>query len=112
MEILESLSGVFSCMLMIGLGYFLTMRGWFNKETGLLFSKLAMTITIPLYMIVSMMKSYTRADLMQLGIAVVMPCFTAYSLMSKDEARLTIKSRMASSTNKVSKTPIRPLYPV
>jgi hypothetical protein len=27
-------------------------------------------------MIVSMMKSYTRADLMQLGIAVVMPCFT------------------------------------
>lgn len=76
MAILESLSGVFSCMLMIGLGYFLTQRGWFNKETGQLFSKFAMTVTIPLYMIVSMMKSYTRNDLLQLGVAVAMPAFT------------------------------------
>lgn len=76
MAIFESLSGVFSCMLMITLGYYLTNRGWFNKETGQLFSKFAMTVTIPLYMVVSMMKSYTKADLMQLGIAVIMPLAT------------------------------------
>lgn len=76
MAIFESLSGVFSCMLMIGLGYVLTNRGWFTKETGQLFSKFAMTVTIPLYMVVSMMKSYTKADLMQLGIAVTMPLVT------------------------------------
>lgn len=76
MAILESLSGVFSCMLMIGLGYYLTRIGWFNKDIGQLFSKFAMTVTIPLYMIVSMMKSYTKADLMQLGVAVVMPAVT------------------------------------
>jgi predicted permease len=63
-------------MLMIMLGYYLTSKKWFNKEVGQLFSKLAMTVTIPLYMIVSMMKSYTRNDLLQLGIAVVMPACT------------------------------------
>ncbi len=76
MSIFESLSGVFSCMLMIGLGYYLTVKGWFNKEVGQLFSKFAMTVTIPLYMVVSMMKSYTKDDLLQLGIAVSMPFFT------------------------------------
>lgn len=76
MSIFESLSGVFSCMLMIGLGYYLTVKGWFNKEVGQLFSKFAMTVTIPLYMVVSMMKSYTKEDLLQLGIAVTMPLLT------------------------------------
>lgn len=73
MAIFESLSGVLSCMLMIILGIYLTKIGWFNKEVGQLFSKFAMTVTIPLYMIISMMKSYTKADLLQLGAAVFVP---------------------------------------
>ncbi len=76
MAIFESLSGVFSCMLMIMLGFYLTKIGWFSKEVGQLFSKFAMTVTIPLYMVVSMMKSYTKADLLQLGPAVFMPLVT------------------------------------
>lgn len=76
MAIFQSLSGVFSCMIMIGLGFYLTQRGWFDKQTSQLFSKLAMVITIPLYMIVSMMKSYSKADLMQLGVAVAFPFCT------------------------------------
>lgn len=76
MAIFESLSGVFSCMLMIALGFYLTKIEWFNKDIGQLFSKFAMTVTIPLYMIVSMMKSYTKADLLQLGPAVAMPAVT------------------------------------
>ena len=76
LSIFESLSGVFSCMLMIGLGYYLTEKKWFNKEVGQLFSKFAMTVTIPLYMVVSMMKSYTKADLLQLGMAVIVPLVT------------------------------------
>jgi malate permease and related proteins len=73
MDIFESLSGVFSCMLMIGLGYLLTYKGWFNEEIGQLFSKLAMCVAIPLYMIVSMTKSFTKQDLMQAGVAVTVP---------------------------------------
>ncbi|MDC7784964.1 AEC family transporter [Rhodoplanes sp. TEM] len=73
MDIFESLSGVFSCMLMIGLGYWLTHRGWFTAETGRLFSRMAMTIAIPLYMIVSMTKSYTKQDLLQAGTAAAVP---------------------------------------
>ncbi|KIZ39505.1 MULTISPECIES: AEC family transporter [Rhodopseudomonas] len=73
MAIFESLSGVYSCMLMISLGYYLTQIKWFNEDVGQLFSKLAMTVTIPLYMIVSMMKSYSKADLLNLGAAVIVP---------------------------------------
>jgi malate permease and related proteins len=73
MSIFESLSGVLSCMLMIGLGYLLTYRGWFNAEIGHLFSRMAMCIAIPLYMIVSMIKSYTKEDLLQAGVAVTVP---------------------------------------
>ncbi|MFL9824806.1 AEC family transporter [Rhodoplanes sp. SY1] len=73
MDIFESLSGVFSCMLMIALGTWLTHRGWFDEATGRLFSRLAMTIAIPCYMIVSMTKSYTRHDLVQAGTAAAVP---------------------------------------
>jgi len=73
MDIFESLSGVFSCMLMIGLGYYLTHRGWFDDKVGELFSKLAMCVAIPLYMIVSMIRSYTKEDLLQAGTAVAIP---------------------------------------
>lgn len=76
MSILESLSGVFSCMLMIGIGYYLTQKKWFDQPTAKLFSKMAMTLTIPLYMIVSMMKSYKKEDLMQLGVVVTVPLVT------------------------------------
>ncbi|MDQ2083554.1 AEC family transporter [Xanthobacteraceae bacterium Astr-EGSB] len=73
MDIFESLSGVISCMLMIGLGYFLTHRGWFDEQTGVLFSRLAMCIAIPLYMIVSMLRTYSKADLLQAGLAIAIP---------------------------------------
>lgn len=76
MEILQSLSGVFSCMLMIGVGFYLTSKKWFDQATAKLFSKMAMSLTIPLYMIVSMMKSYTKEDLLQLGVVVVVPLVT------------------------------------
>ncbi len=73
MNIFESLSGVISCMLMIGLGYLLTRKGWFNEETGRLFSRLAMGVAIPVYMIVSISRTYTRQDLLQAGIALALP---------------------------------------
>lgn len=76
MLIFESLSGVFSCMLMIGIGYYLTHEKWFDSPTARLFSKMAMTLTIPLYMIVSMMKSYKKEDLLQLGVVVTIPFIT------------------------------------
>lgn len=73
MALLTSLSGVFSCMIMIMLGYFLTRKGWFDADISRLFSKMAMFIAIPLYMLSNMMKSYTKADLIQLGYVVMVP---------------------------------------
>ncbi|HEY0328457.1 MAG TPA: AEC family transporter [Rhodopseudomonas sp.] len=67
-------------MLIILLGYYLTQIKWFNKDVGQLFSKFAMTVTIPLYIIVSMMKSYKKEDLPQLGVAVIVPLCSMLAL--------------------------------
>lgn len=80
MAIFESMSGVISCMLMIMLGYYLTHIKWFNKEVGQLFSKFAMTVTIPLHMIVSMLKSYSKEDLLTLGTVVIVPLCSILAL--------------------------------
>jgi predicted permease len=60
-------------MLMIALGYYLTYAKWFTAETGQLFARLAMSIAIPLYMIVSMTRTYSRQDLLQAGVAAAVP---------------------------------------
>jgi predicted permease len=60
-------------MIMIMLGYYLTRKGWFDADISRLFSKMAMFIAIPLYMLSNMMKSYTKADLVQLGYVVMVP---------------------------------------
>jgi malate permease and related proteins len=73
MAILSSLSGVFCCMIMIILGYYLSKIKWFDGDTSRLFSKMAMFIAIPTYMLWNMMKSYTKADLIQLGYVMLVP---------------------------------------
>lgn len=60
-------------MIMIILGYQLSKMKWFDSDTSKLFSKMAMFISIPLYMLWNMMKSYTKADLLQLGFVVMVP---------------------------------------
>jgi predicted permease len=48
---------------MIGIGYILTKKGLFNQQTGKLFSKLILNITLPLMMIVNIPMRFSRESL-------------------------------------------------
>jgi len=79
MALLSSLSGVFCCMIMIILGFYLCKIKWFDGDTSRLFAKMAMFIAIPTYMLWNLMKSYTKADLLQLGYVVMVPAIIQLS---------------------------------
>jgi len=66
-------------MIMIILGYYLCKIKWFDGDTSRLFSKMAMFIAIPTYMLWNMLKSYTKADLIQLGYVVMVPAILQLS---------------------------------
>jgi predicted permease len=68
-------------MIMILLGFYLSRIKWFDGDTSKLFSRLAMFVSIPLYMLWNMMKSYTKTDLMQLGFVVLVPAILPMAIL-------------------------------
>jgi malate permease and related proteins len=58
--ILDALQSVLTIFLMIGLGAFLTKKGWFNESTGKLFSKIVIKVSLPAFMISNLTSSFTK----------------------------------------------------
>jgi malate permease and related proteins len=73
MVILNSLESILSIFIMIYIGYFLCGRGWFDEDTGKLFSKIVMNISLPPMMLSNMMTSFDREKLAQSGIGLIIP---------------------------------------
>jgi malate permease and related proteins len=73
MIILNSLESILSIFIMIYIGYFLCGRGWFNEDTGKLFSRIVMNISLPPMMLSNMMTSFDKEKLAQSGIGLFIP---------------------------------------
>ena len=67
MIILNALESVFSIVLMISAGYFLSHKGWFDEKTSKLFSKLVCNLAIPCLMISQFTESFDKDKLISLG---------------------------------------------
>lgn len=63
---LSALQSVFSVILMIGLGFFLAKRRWFEGSSSALISRLVVNVALPAYMISNLMGSYDRAKLLDM----------------------------------------------
>ena len=61
--VLHGLEGVFEIIFMIGLAFVLAKRHWFSADASMLLTKLVMNISLPLYMIYSLQKSFTHNSL-------------------------------------------------
>ncbi len=59
----QSISGVLVIMVMIAVGYVLTVRGWFNDYASRLIARLVTQIALPAYMIYTITKQFTVATL-------------------------------------------------
>ena len=63
---LSALQSVFSVILMIGLGFFLAKRRWFEGSSSALISRLVVNVALPAYMISNLMGGYDRAKLLSM----------------------------------------------
>lgn len=62
----QALEGIFTIMIVVGVGFILNKKGWFTDKSALLISKIVTTVSLPLYMITSITKNFTISQLIQL----------------------------------------------
>lgn len=79
MIIFNALGSVFSIVLMISAGYYLSHKGWFDEKTSKLFSKLVCNLAIPCLMISQFTESFDKNKLLSLGGGLFAP-FTSMAI--------------------------------
>ncbi|MCE1159435.1 MAG: AEC family transporter [Spirochaetia bacterium] len=63
---LNALQSVLSVIIMIGLGFVLAKRGWFEGKAAVLISRLVVSIALPAYMINNLLGGYDRQGLLSM----------------------------------------------
>lgn len=72
MQFFSALEGVLTIMLMVSLGYVLTVRHWFSADAKIFISRMVNYISLPTYMIWNLTTSFTRESFAPLiGTAIV-----------------------------------------
>jgi malate permease and related proteins len=71
--LLNASQSIFSIIIMIGIGYILSGRGWFNEDTSKLFSRILVGLALPALMISNIMSTFTKESLSQAGIGLLIP---------------------------------------
>ena len=71
--VLQALDGIFTIVLVVGIGYALSKKGWFDDKSSSLIAKLVTTVSLPLYMITSLTKNFTAEKLVQLAPDMLLP---------------------------------------
>jgi predicted permease len=86
---LKALESVASVMLMIGLGFFLAKRGWFDDKSRGLIARLVISVALPASMVANLMGSYDRAELVTMArglpipFAVMLACYAIAFVLAR-----------------------------
>ena len=75
----SALQSVLSVIVMIGLGFILAKRGWFEGASASLVSRLVVSIALPAYMISNLMSGYDRQGLISMLPGLPVPFITMIS---------------------------------
>lgn len=68
--VLNALQSVLTIFIMVALGFVLTKKGWFNEDTGKLFSKIVTKISLPAFMISNLTSNFTKELLLTSSIGI------------------------------------------
>lgn len=71
--VLQALDGIFTIVFVVGIGYVLSKKGWFDDKSSALIAKLVTTVSLPLYMITSLTKNFTAEKLVELAPDMLLP---------------------------------------
>lgn len=74
--ILKALEGIFSIVFIIGIGFVLSRRGWFDEYSSVLIARLVTTVSLPLYMIVSISKNFDHNKLIAMAPDLLLPIYS------------------------------------
>lgn len=73
MIIFSAIESILSIIIMIGLGYFLTYKKWFDEKTKKIFSKLVTRIALPCYMVSNLMTNFSKEKLLKMDKGLIVP---------------------------------------
>lgn len=71
--IMQALDGIFTIVFVVGIGYALAKKGWFDESSSSLIAKLVTNVSLPLYMITSLTKNFTLEKLALLAPDMLLP---------------------------------------
>lgn len=73
MGYIHAVEGIFTIIIMVSLGCFLTAQGWFTKEVSGIFPKLVLYIALPAYMVWNLVTTFDREKMVPLLFGLVVP---------------------------------------
>lgn len=71
--VLQALDGIFTIVFVVGIGYALSKKGWFDEQSSALIARLVTTVSLPLYMVTSLTKNFTAEKLLRLAPDMLLP---------------------------------------
>ena len=77
----HSISGVLIILVMIMLGYALTIKGWIGKSSSALIAKLVTQVALPCYMIDTIVQRFSAKELVELIPQMRFPAFSMVALL-------------------------------
>ena len=67
------LQGIFEVLFIIGLGFVLARKGWFNSASSALLTRFIMRVSLPLYLFCNIQKDFTHESLLAMAPDLVLP---------------------------------------
>ena len=71
--VIQALEGIFTIIFIVGIGYVLSKKGWFDERSSSLIARLVTTVSLPLYMVTSLTKNFTAERLIQMAPDMLLP---------------------------------------
>lgn len=71
--IIQAFEGIFTIVFVVGIGYYLSYKKWFDDRSSKLIAKLVTSVALPLYMITSLTKNFTLEKLLILAPDMLLP---------------------------------------
>lgn len=71
--IVQTFEGIFTIVFVVGIGYYLSYKKWFDDRSSKLIARLVTSVSLPLYMITSLKKNFTLEKLLALAPDMLLP---------------------------------------
>lgn len=108
MLIIYSLESVFTIIIIIAIGYYLTSKNWFDEQTSKSFAKLVTNVSLPAYMLFNLIDNFTKNKLenfakevwipfLSIGICYILSVIMSHILNIEKKRRGTFQSMFFNS---------------